>query len=159
MTGTVPARQLRQSPFALRVVERRGGRAAIVYRRRADAAGRDRFQRVAAISPLAFTAALPLLRDAVARSQPPAAEAGRAAPSNHALAAGPFYPLDDAWGPRVACFALVAAGLRDGERLMRAAGHLRAADGDEAAWWLGMLARDDNRRALRALRILTEAVE
>ncbi len=29
----------------------------------------------------------------------------------------------------------------------------------EAAWWLGLVRADDSGRALRALRILTEAVE
>ena len=70
-----------------------------------------------------------------------------------------FRPLDGAWGARVACFALLAAGLRDGERLLLAANHLRHADPNEAAWRLGMLSRDDNVRGLRALRILTEAVK
>jgi len=138
---------LRQAPFALRVVQRKDGKAAIVYRRAADAKGRDRLQRVAAISPLAYTAALGLLREA----------AGRVGKGD--LEAGPFYPLAADWGARAACYALVSGGLRNGERLRRAAGHLRHADPDEAAWWLGMAQRDDNQRALRALRILTEAVE
>lgn len=67
--GTRREKLIRAAPFALRVVQRKGGKAAIVYRRRADAQGRDRLQRVAAISPLAFTAATPLLRDAVSQSQ------------------------------------------------------------------------------------------
>jgi hypothetical protein len=54
---------------------------------------------------------------------------------------------------------MVTSGLRDPERLMRAASQLRAANPDEAAWWLGLLSRDTGNRALRALRILTEAVE
>ena len=169
------ARLIREAPFALRVVQRKGGRAAIVYRRRADAERHDRLQRVAAISPLAFTAATPLLRDAVSRcrighlekpgfaAKNPVSERQGAAQEWPAksgeLATGPFHPLDADWGARVACYALVAAGLRDGERLMHAANHLRYADPDEAAWWLGMLTRDDNVRTLRALRILTEAVE
>ena len=153
---------LRNAPFALRIVQRKDGKAAIVYRRRADAEGRDRLQRVAAISPLAYTAARPLLRDAIKKSEivveareAAAAEANGAAD----LDAGPFAPLDEPWGARVSCYALVAAGLRDGERLLRAASHLRAADPTEAAWWLGLLSRDDALRPLRALRILTEAVE
>ncbi len=143
----------RRAPFALRVVQRKGGRAAIVYRRQADATGRDRLGRLAAISPLGFTAALPLLRDAAVHS---ASEPQRKVAAG--LTAGPFYPLADDWGVRVACFALLAAGLLDGERLARAADHVRAADPNEAAWWLGLLTRGENRRALRALRILTEAV-
>jgi len=158
---------VRAAPFALRVVQRKDGKAAIVYRRRADVQGPDRLQRVAAISPLAFTAATPLLRDAVSKSQIETSEYSRGnqeatqdRPANPTeLTTGPFHPLDADWGARVACFALVAAGLRDGERLILAASHLRYADPDEAAWWLGRLTRDDNVRALRALRILTEAVQ
>ena len=158
---------VRAAPFALRVVQRKDGKAAIVYRRRADSEGRDRLQRVAAISSLAFTAATPLLRDAISKSRFSISESqsntlnttqGRP-PEPRELTTGPFHPLDANWGARVACFALVAAGLRDGERLILAASHLRHADPDEAAWWLGMLTREDNIRALRALRILTEAVQ
>ena len=42
--------------------------------------------------------------------------------------------------------------------MANAADNLKHADGTEAAWWLGLLTRQDNLRALRALRILTEAV-
>ena len=158
---------IRAAPFALRVVQRKEGRAAIVYRRRADDKGRDRFQRLAAISALGFTAAFPLLRDAVAFSQTAAGEPQALGPAPAATrdgrsalpATGLFLPLDPDWGARVACFALVASGLRDGERLLLSAEHLRSADADEAALWLGRLTREDNLRALRALRILTEAVE
>lgn len=158
---------LRAAPFALRVVQRKEGKAAIVYRRRADAQGRDRLQRVGAISPLAFTASKPLLRDAILKSQPLDAQdlqndSGREQTNDWRaveLTTGPFHPLDADWGARVACFALIGAGLRDGERLMLAADHMRHAEPDEAALWLGRLSRDDNVRALRALRILTEAVQ
>jgi len=54
---------------------------------------------------------------------------------------------------------VVVAGLRDPVRLMNAARHLRTSSSDEAAWWLGLMDYGENRRALRALRILTEAVE
>lgn len=160
-------RLVRAAPFALRVVQRKDGKAAIVYRRRADAEGRDRLQRVAAISSLAFTAATPLLRDAISKSYVSVSESqsnnrnetqGRP-PERRELTPGQFHPLDADWGARVACFALIAAGLRDGERLILTANRLRHADADEAAWWLGMLTREDNVRALRALRILTEAVQ
>lgn len=146
--------KLRDAPFALRVVDRKGGQAAIVYRRRADAQGRDRLQKVAAIGALAYTAALPLLRSAVAKSQD-----AQARGSGARLAPGQFYALDQDWGARVACFGLVAAGLRDADRLGKAGRHLAAADAAEAAWWLGMVTRDDSPRALRALRILVEAVD
>jgi hypothetical protein len=59
----------------------------------------------------------------------------------------------------VACYALVAAGLRNPDRLHRAAGNLVHADGTEAAWWLGLMARPSGKRAVRALRILVEAVK
>lgn len=147
---------IREAPFALRVVQRTGGLAGIVYRRRADESGRDRLQRVGAIAPLAFSAGASLLRDAAKRTN---VEARGTNGNGFRWQAAAFYPLDGDWGARLACYALVAAGLRDGERLLKAAGHLRAADGTEAAWWLGLLTREDNVRALRALRILTEAVE
>ena len=151
------AQIIRQSPFALRVVQRKGGRAAIIYRRQGDRNGLDRLQRVAALSALAFTAATPMVRAAVLAG---GGERNDISPSlNHLLSPGPFYPLDADWGARVACFAMVAAGLRNGERLLRAAEHLRGAAPEQAAWWLGLLTQQDNLRALRALRILTEAVE
>lgn len=150
--------RVRHSPFALRITQRKDGAAAVVYQRRADPEGRDRLQRVASLGPLAYGAALPLLRAAVAAS---AAQSADAPPQANGLrlTPGPFYPLDAAWGARVACYALVASGLTNGERLIRAAQHLRVADADQAAWWLGLLTHNGSTRALRALRILTEAVE
>lgn len=148
---------IRAAPFALRLVRRKAGRAAIVYRRQANADGLDRLQRVAALSPLAYQAALPLLREAVRASadrEPNANQETNGSP----LTPGPFKPLDSHWGPRVACLALVCAGLRDVERMALAAGHLRRLDSALAAWWLGRLLQRDNVRALRALRILVEAV-
>ncbi|MGD0971288.1 MAG: hypothetical protein ABSA04_07810 [Desulfobaccales bacterium] len=141
--------KIREASFALRVVRRTGGDAAIIYRRDLDAQHRERLTRLSAISPLAFTAAAPLLRAAV-----------RATSGSQAtLAAGPFHPLDADWGTRVACYALVAAGLREPQRLTRAAQHLAQADGSEAGWWLGLLTNSHGDRALRALRILVEAVK
>jgi len=149
--------RVRDAPFALRVTQRREGLAAIVYRRRPDANGHDRLQRLAAISPLAFTAGSGLLREAVSQTD---ASLVRAEESpRERLVPGPYYPLDADWGARVATYAIISSGLRNGERLLTAASHLRHADANEAAWWLGLLSRDDNGRALRALRILTEAVE
>ena len=141
----------RAAPFALRVVQRRGGRAAILYRRQADPAGRDRLQRVAALSPLAYSAGQSLIQDGVKQSL----GAQQAVP----LQSGPFLPLDATWGARLACFALLAAGLRDGVRLLRAAERIRQADAAQAAWWLGLLLQDESGRTLRAFRILTEAVQ
>jgi hypothetical protein len=160
-TRSTPLLKVREAPFALRVVERKDGHAAIVYRRRADRQGRDRLQRVAAVAPLAYTAALPLLRQAVSKSQEAHNGTGRTADRapGRKLDAGRFYALDQDWGARVACYGLVASGLRDAERLSQAGRHLYAADAAEAAWWLGLITRDEGARALRALRILVEAVE
>lgn len=139
---------IREASFALRVVRRRSGDAAILYRRTLTAKRTERLTRITSISPLAFSAAMPLLRAAVRSSG--GSTAGR-------LAAGPYHPLDPDWGARVACYALVASGLRNGGRMSRAAAHLREADATEAAWWFGAMTRRDGRRAIRALRILTEA--
>ncbi len=140
--------KVRESSFALRVVRRRAGDAGVLYRRLLDSRGNERLTRIAAISPLAFSAATSLLRRAVRATAGPGA----------GLTSGPFHPLDPEWGARVACYSLVARGLRNGERLHRAAENLRHADGPEAAWWFGQMARRDGLRAIRALRILVEAV-
>jgi len=160
---------LSNAPFALRITQRKEGKAAIVYQRRPDGKGRDRFQRIGAISPLAFTASVSLLRAAVTRSSFKSSGGDRNSTARDSfkekestkevLMTGPFHPLDADWGARVACFAILSSGLRDAERLFRSSGHLRHADANEAAWWLGMLTRDEGVRPLRALRILTEAVQ
>ncbi len=137
---------VRQASFALRVVRRRAGDAAILYRRTLNKRMEERLTRITSISPLAFTAGLPLLRNAV-----------RAAGGSR-LSPGPFHPLDPDWGVRVACYALVASGLRNGDRLHRAAMHLKDADAAEAAWWFALMQRSNGKRAVRALRVLTEAV-
>lgn len=148
---------IRDATYALRVVRRRAGGAAVVYRRRLTEKGKERLERIAAIGPLAFSVGAPLLREAVRATAMLAAEP-RLGPAAR-LVQGPFYPLDADWGARVACYALVAAGLRDADRLHRAAVSLQHADGAEAAWWLGLMGSWGRRRAVRALRILTEAVE
>jgi hypothetical protein len=137
---------VRQAPFALRVVRRRSGDAAILYRRSLNKRLEERLTRITSISPLAFTAGLPLLRNAV-----------RAAGGSR-LAPGPFHALDPDWGARVACYALVASGLRNGDRLQRAATHLKDADAAEAAWWFALMYRNGGKRGVRALRVLIEAV-
>lgn len=140
---------IRQAPYALRVVRRRDGSAAIVYRRRLTKKGEERLDRIAAISPLAYSAGAALLRAAV-----------RAVHGKEVvLSTGPFHPLDPDWGAKVACFALVARGLRSAERLYKAGDNLRHADGAEAAWWFGLISGTSGKRALRALRILVEAVK
>lgn len=137
----------RAAPFALRLVQRRDGLAGIVYRRRVNDRMEERFDRVAALSPLALTAASGLLRSAV-----------RSGGSSTKLEPGPFRPIDADWGARVAGFALVARGLRDPRRLSKSAEHFRAADPAEAAAWFGRMQDGRGLRWVRALRIITEAV-
>lgn len=141
---------VREASFALRVVRRWSGDAGILYRRTLTSRRVERLTRIGAISPLAFSAAMPLLRAAVR---------GSGGAAGVRLATGPYHALDADWGARVACYALVASGLRNGIRLARAAGHLKEADAAEAAWWLAAMTRRDGRRAVRALRILTEATQ
>jgi len=141
--------KIREAPFALRVVRRKSGQAAVLYRRSLNEKHEERLTKVAAISPLAFTAGLPLLRAAVHATGGPKAR----------LTEGPYHPLDPDWGARVACYGIAARGLRDGDRLHRAATHLRHADPAEAAWWFGLTRSGQARRAVRALRILIEAVK
>jgi len=140
---------VRQAPFALRVVRRRAGQAAVLYRRTLNPRQEERLSKVAPISPLAFTAGTALLRSAVRKTGGPGTK----------LTEGPFHPLDPDWGARVACYARVAAGLRNGDRLHRAAAHLQHADGTEAAWWFGLMSGNQGKRAIRGLRILVEAVK
>jgi hypothetical protein len=139
---------VRNAPFALRVVRRRAGEAAILYRRSLNRQFQERLTKVASIGPLAFVAGGPLLRSAVRATQGAATK----------LTPGPFYPLDPDWGARVACYALVASGLRNGNRLHHAAANLQHADATEAAWWFGLMVNGRGNRAIRALRILVEAV-
>lgn len=139
---------VRQASFALRVVRRRAGDAAIIYRRTLNKRHQERLTKVAPISPLAYSAGFPLLRAAVRE----------ASGSTARVTTGPFYPLDADWGARVACYAVVALGLRNADRLHGAAANLQHADGAEAAWWLGLMANGRRTRAVRALRILIEAV-
>jgi hypothetical protein len=141
--------KIREASFALRVVRRRAGGAAILYRRRLNSKGEERLDRIAPISPIAFSSGASLLRSATRAIEGPSAK----------LTIGPYHPLDTDWGARVACYALVAAGLRNAERLHRAAANLQHADGTEAAWWFGLMARPHGKRAIRALRILVEAVK
>ena len=140
---------IRQAPFALRVVRRGTGDAAVIYRRRLTTRREERLDRIAAISPLQFSAGAGLLR----------AAARAAGGAKARLATGPYHPLDPDWGARVACYALVARGLRDVDRMYKASENLRQADGAEAAWWLGLMTNSKKKRALRALRILLEAVK
>lgn len=146
--ASVREQETRAAPFALRLVRRAAGLAAIVYRRRVNDRMEERFDRVAALSPLAVTAAGPLLRAAVRNSSDRVPR----------LEPGPYLPLDADWGARVAGFALVARGLREPRRLSRSAEHFRNADASEAASWFGRMQDGRATRWVRALRLITEAV-
>ena len=141
--------KIREAQFALRIVRRKEGLAGIAYRRGLKKEGQERLQKVATLSPLAFSAGTPLLRAAVKASEGNDAK----------LTTGPFHPLDQDWGARVACYAILGQGLRDPDRLSRAADNVRRLDGAEAAWWLGLMDQGRKLRAVRAFRILTEATE
>lgn len=134
-----------KAEFALRFVRRRDGTAGIVYQRKLDDKGRERLQRVASLSPLALQAGMSLVRAATGR--------------NGIQPGGAYIPLSPEWGTRLACYGILSAGLRHSERLARAALHLQYTDPVDSAWWLGMITREDSTRAIRALRILVEAVE
>ena len=86
---------VREALFALRVVRRRNGDAAILYRRSLTSKRVERLTRVGALSPLAFTAAMPLLRSAIRAS---------GGSAGIRLATGPYHPLDADWGARVGCY-------------------------------------------------------
>ena len=145
--------KVRDASFAMRVVRRRSGLAAILYRRRLTPSGQERLDRIAALSPLAFSAGMGLLRTA--------ARAGGDS-RKFQLQEGPFYPIDADWGPRLACYSLCAQGLRNASRLSKCSDHLFHSDPTEAAWWFGTMTGGTsgkvNARFVRALRILTEAV-
>ncbi len=141
--------KIREAEFAVRIVRRRTGDAAILYRRSLDERHQERLTRITSVSPLALAAGAGLLRAAV-----------KATSGNKSkLEPGPFYPLDPDWGARVACYAQVASGLRNAERLHRAAANLQQADATEAAWWFGLMRNGRTRRVRRALRIIVEAVK
>lgn len=137
---------VREASFALRIVKRKAGTAAIIYRRSLKANGEERLTRVAAIGPLAFSAGASLLRASVRKV------------NVTKFTPGPFYPLDQDYGARVACYALVTSGLRDATAMHNAADSMKRADATEAAWWLGLMSGNRRIRAIRALRILVEAV-
>jgi len=139
--------KIRQAPFAVRVVRRNDGDAAILYQRVVNKDHKDRLTRLASLSTTAFASGSILLR-----------QAAKAVDRKAVLKPGPFLPLDADWGARVACYALVSSGLRDGERLFRAADTIQRTDPAEAAWWLGVITNSDDSRPVRALRILVEAV-
>jgi len=147
--------KIRDASFALRIVRRRTGDAAILYRRSLDDKMNERLTRVTSISPLAFASAASLIRQAAKEGQIKDKDKKAA---RFSLKAGPFYPLDPDWGARVACFAMVASGLRNADRLHKAAGHLQSSDPGEAAWWFGLMRNGRLNRTRRALRILVEAV-
>jgi hypothetical protein len=138
---------VREASFALRIVKRKAGTAAIVYRRSLNTNGDERLTRVAAIGALAFSAGASLLRASVRGA------------NVTKLTPGPFYPLDPDFGARVACYALLTSGLRNATSMHNAADAMKRADATEAAWWLGLMSGVRRVRAIRALRILVEAVK
>ena len=138
---------IRDASFALRIVKRKAGTAAIIYRRSLKTNGEERLTRVAAIGALAYSAGASLLRASIRGS------------NVTKFAPGPFYPLDPDFGARVACYALLASGLRNATAMHNAADSMKRADATEAAWWLGLMAGTRRVRAIRALRILVEAVK
>ncbi len=140
--------KIREASFAIRIVRRAAGEAAILYRRSLDEQRQERLTRVTSISPLALASGASLIRAATR------AVSG----SRRKLETGPFHPLDPDWGARVACYAVVASGLRNAERLHKAAANLQAADAAEAAWWRGLMRNGRAARSRRAMRILLEAV-
>jgi hypothetical protein len=147
--GALAARRraLRNAPFAVRITRRDGNLAATIYRRTLNSRRLNRLTRLTAIGPGAFTAATPLLRAAL-----------NAADRTARFDPGPYLPIDANWGVRLACFGLVGTGLRDTSRLVQTARRLRDADATEASWWLGQMTSPTGPRAVRALRILLEAV-
>lgn len=148
---------VREASFALRIVKRKAGKAAIVYRRSLKTNGVERLARVAAIGPLAFSAGASLLRASL--PAPGLRQAGVRGANVTKLTPGPYYPLDPDYGARVACYALVTSGLRNANAMHNAADALKRADATEAAWWLGLMSGTRRVRAIRALRILVEAVK
>jgi hypothetical protein len=138
---------VREASFALRIVKRKAGSAAIVYRRSLNTNGDERLTRVAAIGALAFSAGASLLRASVRGA------------NITKLTPGPFYPLDPDFGARVACYAILTSGLRNATAMHNAADAMKRADATEAAWWLGLMSGVRRVRAIRALRILVEAVK
>lgn len=148
---------VRDASFALRIVKRKAGTAAIVYRRSLKTNGEERLARVAAIGALAFSAGASLLRASVRGVNITPSRGGSA--SGGKFTPGPYYPLDQDFGARVACYALVTSGLRNATAMHNAADSLKRADATEAAWWLGLMSGARRVRAIRALRILVEAVK
>ncbi|MBI3762078.1 MAG: hypothetical protein HY260_09490 [Chloroflexi bacterium] len=76
--------------------------------------------------------------------------------SDSKLTPGPFYPPDPDWGARVACYAMVASGLGNANRMSKAAANLHHADATKAAWWFGLMQNGTHRRVRRVLRIIVE---
>lgn len=138
-----------RTAYILKIRRSKGEIVGTLYRRHLDNQDEEKITRLAGISPRALLSGYPLLRVAVQDSQK----------QELLLEAGKCYELETDWGVRVACYALVASGLRDDDRLRQAAANLQYCDGAEAAWWLGLMTRPNGLRAVRALRILVEAVK
>jgi hypothetical protein len=141
--------KLKDAPFSFRVTFRKGGEAAVIYRRMLDKKSKETLQRIVAVSPQSFAAGKGLFRAAVKDLSGNVKEIG---------SDGHHHPLDADWGARIACFGFVAVGLADPEKIYRAASNLQHTDGAEAAWWLGKIWHSQTSRPVRALRILVGAV-
>ena len=141
--------ELKNAPFSFRITFRKGGEAAIIYRRMLDKRSRETLQRIVAVSPQALAAGRGLFNAAVKDIR---------GNSNTVVSNGHHQSLDADWGARIACFGFVSSGLADPEKIYRAAINLQHTDGSEAAWWLGKIWNSQTSRPIRALRILVGAV-
>ena len=131
--------QLDTCDYALRVDRGR----AVVLRRRLDERGDDVLQPVSTIRGPAYGLAEHWL--------------ARTATGMDRLLPG-TYPLNSDDGPRIALYALVAKGLRDVDRISDSLTCISGGDGNECAWWLGMIWAYCDDRPLRAVRVLVGAV-
>ncbi len=148
------------APFQIRINIGTGGLIATLYRRETDPKdGEVKPMRVCTINALAYTAGKPLVRDAITAGKALWIVRRKWAAVAESPRVGQAYSICSDWGPRIGCFGLVAAGLKDGDRLSYATSYFSRMDSAEAAWWFGMLLVDRSDRAVRALRILSGAVE
>ncbi len=99
--------ELKNAPFSFRITFRKGGEAAIIYRRMLDKRSRETLQRIVAVSPQAFAAGRGLFNAAVKDIR---------GNSNTVVSNGHHQSLDADWGARIACFGFVSSGLADPEK-------------------------------------------
>lgn len=148
------------SPFRIRINIGTGGLIATLYRRETDPKdGEVKPMRVCTINALAYTAGKPLVRDAITAGKALWVVRGKRGAIAESPRAGQTYSICSDWGPRIGCYGLLATGLGDGDRLYYASSYFSRMDSAEAAWWFGALLSDRSDRTVRALRILSGAVE